>query len=209
MFTGLIHGLGRITEIHKRENYLILSISYPNWKGRLEIGESIACDGACLTVVSFKDDCFTVELSQETLARTIANKYSKGSALNLERAMQLSDRLMGHFVSGHIDTVATIVSRQMIGESLELGISYAPTFDKLVIPKGSIAINGVSLTVNEVESGHCTVNLIPHTQTITNLKELQVGNSVNVEFDLIGKYVARFADLGVDMRAEQIKERSW
>lgn len=209
MFTGLVHGLGQIAEMHTRENYLVLKISYPGFKGQLTIGESIACDGACLTVVSIKDDSFTVELSQETLARTIAETYYNGSFINLERAMQLSDRLMGHFVSGHIDTVARIVSRQMIGESLELAISYPSVFDKLVIPKGSIAINGVSLTINEVSSGSSSVNLIPHTQGITNLKNLQVGNPVNIEFDLIGKYVARFAELGVDMRSGKVKESSW
>ncbi len=209
MFTGLVHGLGTIAEMHTRENYLVLNISYPSWQGELEIGESIACDGACLTVVAIKGDTFTVELSQETIARTIVANYDKESRINLERALQLSDRLMGHFVSGHIDTVARISSRHMIGESLELVLAYPSAFDKLVIAKGSIAINGVSLTVNEVSSGSCSVNLIPHTQGITNLKQLQVGSPVNIEFDLIGKYVARFAELGVDMRAQDIKERSW
>jgi riboflavin synthase len=191
MFTGIIESVGAVSQIVKFDNYLKLAIVHNFSEPELKPGDSIACDGACLTVVAFDKNTFAVDVSQETLNKTIAGSYQIGSKVNLERAVKAGDRLAGHFVTGHIDDVGEIKNIERIGQSLMLQIKFKPSFDKLVVTKGSIAINGVSLTLNEIENGSGRVNLIPHTLANTNLASLKVNQFVNLEFDLIGKYAAK------------------
>lgn len=193
MFTGIIEYVGTVQKNVKLENYLVLSISHNFPSAELRTGESVACDGACLTVVAVDDKQFTVEVSQETIARTIVGSYQEGSRINLERAVRVGDRLDGHFVTGHVDNTGFVRGVDRIGQSLGLTVKYSEANDQLVVKKGSIAINGVSLTVNKTGNGWCSVNLVPHTLEHTNLKDLKVNDEVNVEFDLIGKYAAKTA----------------
>jgi len=191
MFTGLIQSVGKLSALGTRSNYRILTIFSPLADDTVALGESIACDGACLTVVETKVGSFVAEASQETARRTILDDYRIGRRINLERALQIGDRLGGHFVMGHVDDVGRVDYLRRIGESLELAVSFDRRHDPLVIEKGSIAISGVSLTVNEVRPGWFSVNLIPHTAGETNLPALRAGERVNLEFDMIGKYILK------------------
>ncbi len=191
MFTGLIEETGKLTELRSRGNYKVLTIDSQVVCQDLSIGDSVSCDGACLTVVRVDTGNFTVEASQETTARTILNTYSKDTLINLERALRVGDRFGGHFVSGHIDCTARLESIRRVGESIELAVAFDRQYDRLVIDKGSIAVNGISLTVNSVRSGWFTVNIIPHTADGTTVRHWSQGDSVNLEFDMIGKYVMK------------------
>lgn len=189
MFTGLIETTGSITKINKRDNYLVLSVKSNLDYSQINIGDSIVCDGACLTVVAKDKDIFTVDASQETINKTILKDYKVNDKINLEQALKVGDRLGGHFVSGHIDIVGKVDYLRKDGNSLELAIKFNSDFDKYVVTKGSIAINGISLTVNECKTGWLNVNLIPHTISKTTLVNLKSGSPVNLEFDMIGKYI--------------------
>ena len=179
MFTGLIETTGKLTSSVKRGNYCILTIQSSIPTSEISLGESIACDGACLTVVAITGNSFTIEASQETLNKTIIGGYANNTLINLERALKMGDRLGGHMVSGHVDTIGNIHRIQKIGDSYELHISFPPQFDSLVIDKGSIAINGISLTVNSTTSGSLSVNIIPHTWRETTLSLLSKQSPVN------------------------------
>ncbi len=211
MFTGIIEAVGRVVKITSRENYLIFSIAHSFPLNELKSGESVSCDGACLTIVSFDAKQFTVEVSQETIARTICRDYQKDTCINLERAVRAGDRLDGHFVTGHIDNIATVSEIEKLGESLGVTVKYSEDFDKFVVEKGSIALNGVSLTVNQTGNGWCAVNLIPYTIEQTNLRELQVNDKINIEFDLIGKYAAKSALIQNQntLTFAKLKESGW
>ena len=191
MFTGLIETTGTIKKITNRDNYLVFDIEAKFDDDKHKIGDSVACDGICLTIVSFDRQKFTVEVSQETLDKTIAANYKVGSKLNLERSLKIGNRLGGHFVSGHIDEAGLITDVKVIGASVELSLTFDKKFEQLVVEKGSIAINGVSLTLNGVIENRLTVNLIPHTLESTNLKNLKTDDKVNLEFDIIGKYAVK------------------
>jgi len=211
MFTGLIETVGLSSKTATRGNYVILSVISKLPIDEITIGESIACNGACLTVVEKSTNEFAVELSQETVARVDMSRYQVGRKINLERALRMGDRLGGHLVSGHVDTTGNVDYLKSVGESLELAIKFDPEFDSLVIDKGSISIDGVSLTINRIKSGWLTVNLIPHTGRETNLSELKAGVAVNLEFDLIGKYIMRRQQLGATkgLTAETLLESGW
>jgi riboflavin synthase len=211
MFTGLIEQTGIIRRITARGNYRVVSIEAPNLSAQLQVGESIACDGACLTVVSSSKSAFVVEASQETSARTILDLYKTGARINLERAMKLGDRLGGHLVSGHVDAVGEIASIKKIGESLELVVKFDQQFDSLVIEKGSIAINGISLTINEVRTGKISVNIIPHTSHATTVSNMKEGDAVNLEFDMIGKYILKTSGLSAKrgVTRDKLIESGW
>ncbi len=157
----------------------------------VHVGDSICCDGACLTIVSISANRFSLQVSAETVARTIVSSYVVGSRINLERALRMGDRLDGHLVSGHVDGVGKVDEVRPIGDSILLAVAHDSAFDQFVIEKGSIAVNGVSLTVNRTDSGRLTANLIPHTVSRTTLGSLSRGNQVNLEFDMIGKFVAK------------------
>lgn len=189
MFTGLIQSVGQLTAFETRGNYRVLTIRPDRPFGQIALGESIACDGACLTVISSDSKSFTVEASQETIARTILKNYKTGRSLNLERALRVGDRLGGHFVSGHIDAVGRVDKIRKTGHSLVLDFKHDPGSSRLLIEKGSIAVNGTSLTINECSEGWFSVNIIPHSVAHTNLSELKRKYEVNLEFDMLGKYV--------------------
>ena len=191
MFTGLIETVGKIKTISAKKDYKVFQIESNFPQSELSLGESISCDGACLTVVAFDSKTFTVEASQETADRTIITHYKTGHPINLERAMKLGSRMGGHIVSGHIDCCGKVSSLSPVGNSIEIVVSYSPEFDNLVIEKGSIAINGVSLTINKVNTGSLSVNIIPHTEQNTTLSSLKQNDAVNLEFDMIGKYIAK------------------
>jgi riboflavin synthase len=154
-------------------------------------GESISVDGACLTVVDFQQDTFTADVSAETLSRTTLGRKAPGSRLNLERALQFGARLGGHLVTGHIDGIAVLKERKSDGRSLRLLFEAAPEIMRYTIEKGSIALNGISLTVNGVSNAGFDVNIVPHTVSQTTLSDLQIGGEVNIETDLVGKYIEK------------------
>ena len=195
MFTGLITGIGTlraVTPIGDGKDAR-LSIATPgHWPDRpITLGASIACSGCCLTVIGHGEGYFTVEVSAETLAHTTLGHWREGSTINLEASLRLGDELGGHLVSGHVDGLAHVVSATPENGSTRwvfvLPLALAP----FVAPKGSIAINGVSLTVNEVHGQEFGVNIIPHTTEHTNFATLQVGDAVNIEIDMLARYVAR------------------
>jgi riboflavin synthase len=158
---------------------------------QLTLGESVAVDGACLTVVAFQGNQFTVDVSAETLSRTTLGAKRPGARLNLERALRLGDRLGGHLVSGHVDAMGRLADRRTEGRSLRLYFEIPRELSRYTIEKGSIAINGISLTINGCGAGHFDVNIVPHTARETTLDDLPIGQQVNIETDLIGKYVER------------------
>jgi riboflavin synthase len=210
MFTGLIEAVGTLKHVGSRGNYQVLTIAVP-FALELGDGESIACDGACLTVVGKRGDTFIVEVSQETSARTTLDTFGAGAKINLERAMRADSRLGGHMVAGHVDTTGTVEHLTPVGESLELAVAFDQQFDPYVIEKGSIAINGVSLTVNAVRQGWLTVNLIPYTVGLTTLCQLKAGDRVNLEFDMIGKYIVKLS-LSYQQRGltlDKLRESGW
>ncbi len=193
MFTGIIAGLGRISEIKQQEKGIRATISCDGFVlDDVAIGDSIACSGACLTVVAKTTNSFSVDISQESL-RCTAGLDQLNAKVNLEKALRLADRLGGHLVSGHIDGVGEVVSFTAIGESWELRIRLPQALEKFVAPKGAITIDGVSLTVNTIERQIFSINIIPHTLNATSFKRLAAGAMVNVEVDLIARYLAQLA----------------
>lgn len=189
MFTGLIEDVGTIGFISGRGDYTIVTMLSSLADETMSVGDSIALDGACLTVVSHDSGSFVVEASQETLKCTIVGSYKKGAKVNLERALKVGDRMGGHFVSAHVDAKARVVKIYSQGESIILQVKFDKLFDNLVVNKGSVTISGVSLTINDVNCGKLTVNLIPHTIGQTNLGQLSGGDEINIEFDILAKYV--------------------
>ncbi|MDJ0388199.1 riboflavin synthase [Roseomonas sp. E05] len=194
MFTGIITATGIVAAIEPigEGHDMRLAIEAPEgWLEGAAIGASIACSGCCLTVITLAANRFTVEVSGETLSKTTLGRWREGSRINLERALRMGDEMGGHVVSGHVDGVAEVLSATPENGSLrmlfQLPIGLAP----FVAPKGSITIEGVSLTVNEVEGASFGVNLIPHTAAVTTLGELRPGQQVNVEIDMLARYVAR------------------
>ena len=193
MFTGIITGLGRITQIIQQEKGVRATITCDDFGlDDVAIGDSIACSGACLTVVAKTANSFSVDISQESLRCTTGLDHLD-TEVNLEKALRLSDRLGGHLVSGHVDGVGEVVSFKPVGESWELRVRMPRELEKFVASKGSITIDGVSLTVNRIDLQVFSVNIIPHTLAATSFKRLASGVKVNVEVDLIARYLAQLA----------------
>ncbi len=191
MFTGLVEGTGALLRIDRQGADSRMVIRAHHHMENLILGESIAVNGACLTVVSFQGDTFTADVSAETLGRTTLGRKPPGARLNLERALRLGDRLGGHLVSGHIDGIGKLLDRYREGRSWRLVFAVPPELTRYIIEKGSIAIDGISLTVNGCEEATFHVNIVPHTAKETTIDDLQIGDEVNLETDLIGKYVER------------------
>ncbi len=193
MFTGIVEDLGKIESIRKRGKDVIFVISTDKINfDELDHGESITVNGACLTVISLGKKAFEVKASHETLNRTNLSKVRVGSRVNLERALKVGDRLGGHIVNGHVDGIGKITSIEQKGESKEVWVTLIPELSKYVVEKGSIAVDGVSLTVNRVDGDNFSVNIIPYTQDVTIFGGMKKGDSVNIECDIIGKYVEKF-----------------
>jgi len=189
MFTGLVQGMGRVENAEARGGETRLKIRALFDLPTIVLGESIAINGTCLTVETFGTNWFTVYASAETLRHTNLGALKTGSAVNLERALALGDRLGGHLVSGHIDCQATVANIKPAGESRIYTLTFPAEFGSLVVPKGSVALDGISLTVNECGPDFLSVNIIPATQQETTISGWTPGTSVNMETDLIGKYV--------------------
>ena len=191
MFTGIIADIGTLADKQEREGGLRLRIvTHKLDMADVQLGDSIAVNGVCLTAIKLEDKSFTVDVSRETLNCTVGLEQ-QGAQVNLEKALRLADRLGGHLVSGHVDGVGDVLEFINLGESWKLSVRTPETLSKYIAAKGSITINGVSLTVNKVDGAVFEVNLIPHTLQETTLKELQVNSRVNLEIDLIARYVER------------------
>ncbi|MFH1033916.1 MAG: riboflavin synthase [Pseudomonadota bacterium] len=191
MFTGLIEGLGRIQRITPQGLDAVLLVAPPWPLNEAVLGESVAVNGACLTVTNTSGQGFSLDVSAESLSRTTLGRLKAGAMVNLERAMKLGERLGGHLVTGHIDCVGVIARIERVGGSTRITINIPAEHLRLVVEKGSVAIDGISLTVNQVSQAGFSLNIIPHTLEATTLKLVKEGDSVNIETDLIGKYVAR------------------
>lgn len=200
MFTGIITDVGQVQEMTLRGDLRARIGSAYDMAG-VELGASIACDGVCLTVVDKGGAAgagwFDVDISAETLAHTaIGERWAPGVAVNLERALKVGDELGGHIVSGHVDGVARIIASAEEGDSLRLTFEAPPALARFIAPKGSVALNGTSLTVNEVDGTRFGVNLIPHTRQVTTWGRARPGDAVNLEIDTLARYVARLAEAG-------------
>lgn len=195
MFTGLVQTQGQLLGRATRNGGFRLSISHRF--GALELGESIAVNGACLTVASFSEGRFDADCSTETANRTNLGQLAIGKSVHLERALRVGDRLGGHFVTGHIDAQVKLANILPAGEGLELGFDLPTELRPFVAEKGSITLDGVSLTINRVEVGQFAVLIIPHSQKETHLGSLRRGDGVNVEVDVLARYIVHLAKLGV------------
>ena len=193
MFTGIITDMGTVLEMEQQGD-LRLRIGTAYDVGSIDIGASIACEGVCLTVIALgraPQNWFDVQISAESVARTTIGGWTLGKRLNLERALKVGDELGGHIVSGHVDGVAEVVGLTPEGDSLRVTFRAPAALARFIAPKGSVALNGTSLTVNEVEGCDFGVNFIPHTQAVTTWGEVAIGQSVNLEVDTMARYVAR------------------
>jgi riboflavin synthase len=190
MFTGIVTDLGQVRRI-KRGALAELTIATRFDTSAIPVGASIACSGACLTVISVEEGAFTAQASAETLARTTIGAWAEGSPVNLEQSLRLGDELGGHLVSGHVDGLAAIVERRPEAESVRFTVRAPEALMRFVAPKGSVTLDGVSLTVNEVAGDRFGVNIIPHTLACTNFGDAQPGRQMNLEIDMIARYVAR------------------
>jgi len=195
MFTGIVTDLGEILELEQKGDLRARIKTNYNTAG-ITFGASIACDGICLTAVDFGDDWFDVEISSETVSKTIigAGLWKVGHTINLERSLKVGDELGGHIVSGHVDGIAKVTSINDEGDSTRFVFEAPSELARYIAPKGSVALNGTSLTVNEVESNTFGVNLVPHTKKVTSWGKTQVNDPINLEIDTLARYVARLAE---------------
>lgn len=200
MFTGLVEFKGTVTAKEPGAASSRLSIEAGEVASDAKLGDSIAVNGCCLTVTSISGTRLTFDLLAETERKTNLKNIASGAAVNLERALRADGRLGGHFVTGHVEDTARILGWEKKGSDYELAIAFDPAFDCYVVPKGCIAIDGISLTVAEVESGRFTVWIIPHTRQVTALSDRRVGDAVNLEFDLLAKYTAKIVKLSTPDR---------
>jgi riboflavin synthase len=194
MFTGIVTDIGEVREARHGNGGLVLTIATAYDIAPIPLGASIGCSGVCLTLVAKEPGRFTVEVSAETLACSTLGAWDKGTRVNLEQAMRLGDEMGGHLVLGHVDGVAQVVSRRPDGESVRFTFAAPAELAAYIAPKGSVAIDGTSLTVNEVAGSMFGVNIIPHTLSHTTIGDAGPGTKVNLEIDLIARYVARLLD---------------
>jgi len=191
MFTGLVEAKGLIDSFEKNEDGMILRLNH-NDSFHVDINDSVSCDGVCLTVIDKNRNSFEVQLVNETLSRTTAKNWKEKEELNLERALLPSTRMGGHFVQGHVDSVTTIKDIKYFDKSSTWTFSMNKDIERYIVEKGSVALNGVSLTVASKGRNSFDVALIPHTIELTTFGNLSIGNHVNVEVDILGKYIENF-----------------
>jgi len=194
MFSGIIEAIGKVVHIEQDDSNIHFTLEAP-FVRELAIDQSVAHNGVCLTVVEVDEKTYTVTAIHETLQRTALREWKPGSEVNLERCLRLSDRLDGHIVQGHVDTTALCLSVEDLGGSWKYTFRYEHSPEWTTVPKGSICVNGVSLTVVDSDKGMFSVCIIPYTYEHTNFRSLEPGTRVNLEFDVIGKYVLRFMTL--------------
>jgi riboflavin synthase len=195
MFTGIVTDIGHILQLeHRGDLHARIGTTYD--LGTVDLGASIACDGVCLTVVDKGDDWFAVDISAESVSKTNIGGWQVGGRVNLERALKVGDELGGHIVSGHVDGVAAVIAMAEEGESTRVTFRVPEPLAKFIAPKGSVALNGTSLTVNEVAGREFGVNFIPHTKEVTTWGGVSVGDEVNLEIDTLARYVARLNEMG-------------
>ena len=191
MFTGIIEEIGKIKSIERHANSIKLTVSASKIMSDMHIGDSIATNGICLTVTSFDSSSYTVDVMPETMMMTNFKNLKVNDAVNLERALPANGRLGGHIVSGHIDGLGTIIKKYNDDKAIRMSFSTTPSILELIVKKGSIAIDGISLTVTDVDSTSFSVSIIEHTQGETTLTSKKIGDTVNLENDVIGKYVQK------------------
>jgi riboflavin synthase len=194
MFTGIITDIGTVRTAEQRGDLrLVIECGYD--MAGVDLGASIACSGACLTIVDKGDGWFAADLSAETVSKTAPGLWQEGARLNLERALRLGDELGGHLVTGHVDGLAEVIALSSEGDSLRVGFAVPTSLGPMLAPKGSVTLDGVSLTVNDVsdegERTHFTINIIPHTAEWTTLSGLAIGRRLNVEIDVLARYLHR------------------
>jgi len=191
MFTGIIQAIGTIHSIDRLGDWTVTVVPRTPL-GDIALGSSIACSGICLTVTESAADHFKVQVSSETLEKTTASRWNVGVRLNLERSLRMGDEVGGHLVAGHVDGLARVAHREKDGDSLRYQFEVPHEFAPFLAPKGSITLDGVSLTINEVEGARFGVNIIPHTRLMTTLGECQPGDMVNFEVDMVARYIHSF-----------------
>ena len=197
MFTGIVSGLGEVRDIRPLGNgedmRLVIGTPWPD-TAEIALGASISCSGCCLTATELGADWFAAEVSAETLSKTTMGQWIVGTRINLERSLRMGDELGGHVVSGHVDGVGEAVAANPENGSTRWLFRVPDALARFVAPKGSVAVNGVSLTVNEVQGALFGVNIIPHTAAVTSFATLRPGDAVNIEIDMLARYVARLAE---------------
>mgnify|MGYP006275499979 FL=1 len=199
MFTGIVTDMGRVRSVERRGDLRArIGTAYP--AASIDLGASICCDGVCLTVVDRGEDAqgawFDVDVSAETVSKTNLGTWAEGRSVNLERALKVGDELGGHIVSGHVDGLAEVVAVADEGDSTRVTLRAPADLARFIAPKGSVALNGTSLTVNEVAGRDFGINFIPHTKAVTTWGRTKLGDQVNLEIDTLARYVARLAEAG-------------
>ncbi len=194
MFTGIVTDIGTVTKLDQQGD-LRARIETAYDTGAIDIGASIASDGVCLTVIDLGPDWYDVQISAETVAKTNLDKWAIGKRVNLERALRVGDELGGHIVSGHVDGVAEVIALEDEGDSTRVTLRAPEDLARFIAPKGSVALNGTSLTVNEVNGRDFGINFIPHTKEVTTWGDVSLGDRVNLEIDTLARYVARLAEM--------------
>ena len=193
MFTGIVTDVGSIRSL-KQSGDLRIEIKTSYDLSTIDLGASVACNGICLTVVEKTTDCFSVDVSAESVSLTNVDSWTTGTLINLERSLKVGDELGGHIVAGHVDGVAQIISINDDGGSTRMTLRAPHSLSKFIAPKGSVALNGTSLTVNEVDGNDFGVNFIPHTKAVTTWRNAEIHDFVNLEIDTLARYVARLKD---------------
>ncbi|MEM6279615.1 MAG: riboflavin synthase [Verrucomicrobiota bacterium] len=194
MFTGIIEECGELVDLKPIETGAELWVQ-SSFTNEVELGESVASNGACLTVTEIKNGAMRFDLLHETLRLTNLGDLKPGDPVNLERSLRIGDRLSGHFVQGHVDACAEILAYEPVGQDHQFTVSLPPEFAHLMVHKGSICVNGISLTVAELGPDSFTLWIIPHTHKVTSLKAARVGSRVNLEFDMLAKHIARISEV--------------